>query len=428
MKPRRLLGLSVLVMLIVTAIAPALVLGAFHGVAVGKTTVSPVNVGDPYTSSAVIRNIVDTAHDTVRVTGLSDAIASAGGTVQTANILGSTGLVFNDPALVSRTGGSGAGTSADPHVGATECLVKFGGTITTKQFSHYTVLAADFNLPNHRLTDQITWNWNNTCVVNPDNDCTTTPQIAKAGASALVVPTTENCPVAPAAFGLGAAGTYTVLGLQGAKLVISEGNTSITGDVGLAANGTGNLLKATINGKLFLDPTAHPDIHAKDLKVTGGIVVKNMSPENSDAFAANTALAAMAPTQAPLGPITTSTTITGGAGTNVISLAGVNLVKGTLTLSGSPNSLFIINVTGGFNFSSSQMVLAGGVQPNNVIWNFIGAGPDVNIFKPGTVAYGTFLAPFRNIIQDHATLSGRYIGASGGLSLKMHSAATVICP
>jgi choice-of-anchor A domain-containing protein len=176
-----------------------------------------------------------------------------------------------------------------------------------------------------------------------------------------------------------------------------------------------------------LDPTAHPDIHP-DLTVTGGIVIKSMAAENADALAANLALAALPPTQPAIGTITTSTVISGGPGLNVISLAGVNMVKGTLKISGSASSLFVINVTGGFNFSSSQMALVGGVQPNNIIWNFIGPGDDVNIFKTVTVAYGTFLAPFRNIIQDHATLTGRYIGASNGLTLKMHSAATLICP
>ncbi len=198
------------------------------------------------------------------------------------------------------------------------------------------------------------------------------------------------CPAPPAAFGLGAAGNYTVLGLAGGKLVISEGGTKITGDVGLGSGGTGSLLKATIDGKLYLHdnppPAANPDIHG-DL-----------------------------------------TTISGGPVTNVISLAGVNLVKGTLTISGSASSLFIFNVTGGFNFSSSKMVLAGGVQANNIIWNFIGPGADIDIFKPGTEASGTFLAPYRNITQDHTTLNGRYIGATGGLTLKMHSAATVTCP
>jgi putative adhesin len=74
------------------------------------------------------------------------------------------------------------------------------------------------------------------------------------------------------------------------------------------------------------------------------------------------------------------------------------------------------------------MTLAGGVDANNILWNFCGTGDDVNIFKSGTVAYGTFLAPYRNLIQDHAVVSGRYIGATGGRSLKIHSAATVNCP
>ena len=162
--------------------------------------------------------------------------------------------------------------------------------------------------------------------------------------------------------------------------------------------------------------------------MTGGIVIKDMSAEHNDALAANLALAALPPTQTIPATLTGNTTITGGPGMNVISLGGVNMVKKTFTISGDPSSLFVFNVSGGFNFSQSNMVLSGGVQPNNIIWNFIGPGADINIFKTGTQAYGTFLAPYRNMIQDHATLNGRYIGATGGLTLKMHSAATVICP
>jgi choice-of-anchor A domain-containing protein len=246
-------------------------------------------------------------------------------------------------------------------------------------------------------------------------------------ALAVVVP--GPCPPPPAVFGLGTAGNYSVLALAGADLVISEGATNIEGDVGLGADGTGSLLKAKIDGTLYLDPTAHPDIHG-DLTVTGGIVVKSMSAEQSDALSANASLAALASTQASIGPITSSTTITGGSGMNVVRVAGVNMVKGTLTISGPADALFVINVTdgGGFNFSSSKMVLAGGVEANDIVWNFIGDGADIDIFKDVTVAYGTFLAPYRNILQDHANVSGRYIGATGGRTLKLHSAATLACP
>src|SRR6187549_1519840 len=134
---RGLLGLGV--------VATALVFGAgnapaaFHGIATTKGCTSPVKIGDPYTCAVQILNSVDTGHDTLRVTGLSDQVNSAGGAVTTGNILPSTGLVFSG--AVTCSGGSGTGTSGDPYIGATECLLPFGTSITTKQFSHYTVQA-----------------------------------------------------------------------------------------------------------------------------------------------------------------------------------------------------------------------------------------------------------------------------------------------
>src|SRR5215208_8023100 len=169
---------------------PSALADDFHGIAVAKQCTSPVKIGDPYTCQVQVLNVVDTAGDTLRVTGLSDVVHSAGGNVATGNILPSTGLVFTGAVVC--TGGTGTGTSLDPYIGATSCLLPFGSSIQTKPFSHYTVQAADFNLPLNRLTDTATVNWNNTCVSDPDLDCTTGPQSASAGASALVLklPTT----------------------------------------------------------------------------------------------------------------------------------------------------------------------------------------------------------------------------------------------
>ncbi len=118
---------------------------AFHGIGVGKTCVSPVKVGAAYTCQLQILNVVDTAHDTLRLTGFTDQVNAAGGAVQSGNLMPSTGLVFNG--AVTCTGGSGAGTSANPYIGATECLLPFATSIQTKQFSHYTIQADDFNIP-----------------------------------------------------------------------------------------------------------------------------------------------------------------------------------------------------------------------------------------------------------------------------------------
>src|SRR5436190_10916000 len=156
----------------VLAVAPG-ALAAFHGVAMTKGCLSPRNVGQTYTCAVQIQNIVDTAHDTVRVTGLSDTVNASGGAVPTGNILGSVGLVFGGtPGTVSCVGGGGAGTVASPYLGATACTLASGGTIVTSQFSHYTIQAGDFNLdsqpgvppdPDHRLTDTALVNWNKLC-------------------------------------------------------------------------------------------------------------------------------------------------------------------------------------------------------------------------------------------------------------------------
>ena len=161
---RVLLGLGVVTTALVFGAGNAS--AAFHGIAMTKGCTSPVKIGVAYTCSVQMLNVVDTGHDTLRVTGLNDTVNSAGGPVTSGNILPTTGLVFSGE--VTCTGGSGAGTSASPYVGATSCLLPFNTSITTKQFSHYTVQAGDFNLPNNRLTDAAALSWNNTCTFDPD--------------------------------------------------------------------------------------------------------------------------------------------------------------------------------------------------------------------------------------------------------------------
>jgi hypothetical protein len=157
---------------------------AVHDVAATKSCVTPVRVGDPYTCSGTIANTADTGQDTVRVSGLSDTVHAAGGDVS-GSFLSSVGLIFTGP--VTCVGGFGLGTTASPYVGAVECLLPFGSSIQTTQFSHHTVQPGDFFLPANTLTDSLSWNWNNTCVSDPDGDCTTTPQTKTVGGSATVM-------------------------------------------------------------------------------------------------------------------------------------------------------------------------------------------------------------------------------------------------
>jgi len=157
-----------------------------HGIAFVKGCDSPTDIGASYNCSYTILNVVDTVHDTLSVTGLSDQVHAAGGDVNSGNILPALQLVFSGP--VNCVGGSGAGTVGSPYVGATSCTLPFGSSISTNTFSFYTVQAADFGLPGHSLTDTATLNWADTCDIGatPPSNCTTGAQTATAGSSSLV--------------------------------------------------------------------------------------------------------------------------------------------------------------------------------------------------------------------------------------------------
>ena len=113
--------------------------------------------------------------------------ASGGNVCELGADVGFDGLVFTG--AVACVGGSSAGTSANPYVGATSCLLPFGTADHDEAVLELHGGGERLQLAIHRLTDTVTWNWNNTCVFNPDLDCTTNPQAAAAGSSALVIET-----------------------------------------------------------------------------------------------------------------------------------------------------------------------------------------------------------------------------------------------
>jgi hypothetical protein len=176
----------------VCAVAALLVLGVgtasaqqFHGIAFTKGCQPNTAIGQPLMCAFQILNLVDGGQDTLQISNVTDVVNSAGGAVNSGNILGALQLVFSSP-TVSCTGGSGAGTAGSPYVGATQCTLPFGTSIQTNSFSHYTVQAADIQLPGHSLTDSATLGWNNTCTSPTVQNCTTGPQQASAGSATNV--------------------------------------------------------------------------------------------------------------------------------------------------------------------------------------------------------------------------------------------------
>src|SRR5262245_60897035 len=88
-------GLLVVVGVLVAGVGSASAQNAFHGIGFVKGCDSPTKIGDPMSCSYSILNTVDTAQDALRITGLSDTVHSAGGDVNSGNILGALELVFN---------------------------------------------------------------------------------------------------------------------------------------------------------------------------------------------------------------------------------------------------------------------------------------------------------------------------------------------
>jgi Ice-binding-like len=237
--------------------------------------------------------------------------------------------------------------------------------------------------------------------------------------------------------GLGAAGGYAVLGLdtppppgtptQGttidASLVTITGNVGVSdmstlknaapskviGDVYVAAGGTVNN-SGTITGTIFTHSANFPQA------VT-------------DAFAANTAGAALMATQTFTASSinTAGKTITGNGGLNVIDITGdINLNNHNITLSGGASDIFVVNVTGNLDLvGTASLVLTGGLSTGNVLYNFTGGtSAHHGSFNThiGDNVYGTMLAPYYDMNLD-GNWYGELIG--GPMTIGLLSNATV---
>jgi hypothetical protein len=224
-----------------------------------------------------------------------------------------------------------------------------------------------------------------------------------------------------------------VFGLNSVILSSAGNYANPYGVVGDVAVGTGNgsLLKTTVNGKVFIDTSATPDVHS-DFSATGGIFFgQNLSQDKADVLALSTQIAGMAPTQT-FGNITGTTTITRTGALNVISVNSINLTKTSLTLSGNSTDTFLINVTSPtalFVLNNSKILLSGGLTPNHVLLNFPGTGGNLQIYKASStpVVNGTLLAPQRDITIDNPPVVGSFIGST----INIHSGARatgISCP
>ena len=222
------------------------------------------------------------------------------------------------------------------------------------------------------------------------------------------------------AFGLGDAGRFAVLSLGKptaetlgqAKLDLSS--ATINGDTGVGPYGTLDFQgPSTIDGNLYLDPTLLPqDIITDAGTVTGSrVTTRDLSGAVNDALSAAAANAALTPTQS-FGTITTSMTIVGSGGLNVIAITSLdysgssNTTPLQLTLTGGTNDRFVLNVSGKFELGPGARIT--GIDPSRVLINVLPGTVPVQ-FAANSHVGGTLLSPERKMGPLQG-LSGPIIG------------------
>src|SRR5580765_2591707 len=189
---------------VVGAVAVLLVVGSGgasaadvqHGVGFTKGCASPTAIGQPYTCSFSVRNIVDEAHDTLTIDSLTDTVHAAsgdvGGSTNALSLVRITTLTSPpNPVQSGATcaAASGDGSLANPYLGVTSCTLPFGSRLQVLPFSHYTVQAADFALPNHQLKDDGLLGWHDVCndpAGTGNSNCNPNPPVVGAASLSAI--------------------------------------------------------------------------------------------------------------------------------------------------------------------------------------------------------------------------------------------------
>ncbi|MGA7934703.1 MAG: choice-of-anchor A family protein, partial [Kovacikia sp.] len=229
----------------------------------------------------------------------------------------------------------------------------------------------------------------------------------------------------PLNLNLGNASNFGVFDLgSGGKFSMSNPKTTITGNIGLAANGTQNFSDGQVTGSYFVDPLAN-NKKSNNVKVKGGTATGSLAAAVNSALNVSALAATYTPTQTITSKITQSITINGTApsqtqGLNIINLDSINLTGPNqfLTLNGTSNDYFLINVTNSITLTNASggIRLSGGVTASHVIFNLLtpsGTGLKVS---GGATLVGTYLAPRASIDFSSGTLTGEIISPSISLS------------
>ena len=197
----------------------------------------------------------------------------------------------------------------------------------------------------------------------------------------------------------------------------SFNGATVNGDVAVAGNGNVSLSSATVNGNLYYSSKGTLQLSA--MAVINGAKIHDQDAMLNNAVAAALAVSGVASDLPPNRPFTNfklkktqTATLTGAPGETVVlnlktfSLSG----NATMTLDGTATTNFVINVKSQFSLlANSRIILAGGLNWNNVLFNVVGKGANVQIAGQSSFQ-GMLMANQRTVqVRDQATVRGQII-------------------
>lgn len=197
-----------------------------------------------------------------------------------------------------------------------------------------------------------------------------------------------------------------------------SGNANIQGDVGVAGNGRICLGdNATIEGDLYY--RSNGSLKILDSATITGTTYNDRDSELdngvNEARSSSDHAFALAPTRSYPWIVQSgnhSTTISGAPGETVVLKLQDFMLSGnaTFTLQGTATTTFIINVKNAFSLAgNAKIVLSGGLQWDDVLFNVRGNASDVSL--TGNASFqGVLMANRRTVnLGGHSTVTGEII-------------------
>lgn len=226
---------------------------------------------------------------------------------------------------------------------------------------------------------------------------------------------------------LGAAGQFAMLALTGG--IQDSGPTgpqadpySVDGAIGVVTSGQKFQTSGSrmYNGPIYLHSgvTFNSSATVIPNPTMGPAVDSLLVQARNDAIAASNFAASLAAT-ATYGTINNTLTISeANNGHYVFDIGSINFSGGkVLTLNGTANSTFLLNVSGSITLSPGSILLSGGLTSNNVLINYTGTQTiNTSGGANSSQIFGTILAPNAMVNMTPGYVQGSIIAGSINLA------------